>query len=58
MHLVPREVAIKNMVGRWLSLLDDLPFYEEQTNDKAGARAMRNLIQAAISKLEIAKGVR
>ncbi len=55
---VPREVAIRNMRGRFLAVLDDLAFYEEQTNDKPGSRAIRNLIQAAINRLEIVAGVR
>ena len=55
---VPREVAIRNMRGRFLAVLDDLAFYEEQTNDKPGSRAIRNLMQAAINRLEIVAGVR
>lgn len=55
---VPREVAIRNMRTRFLAVLDDLAFYEEQTNDKPGSRAIRNLMQAAINRLEIVAGVR
>lgn len=55
-YAVPRQVAIRNMRGRWLSFLDDLPFYEEQTGDRAGARAVRALVSAMINRLEVAQG--
>lgn len=54
---VPRVAALSAMKTRWLAMLADLPLYEQETGDKAGSRAIRSLVSAALQRLDVAAGV-